>query len=443
MADPRPVVITGLGPISAFGVGMQPLWEALCEGRTGIAPITALDATGFRSCLAASLPADKFDPRSVVPKSYRKAAKVMSRDIELAVGAAAAAIADAVLVTRGTDPDASPTIVPARVGCHIGAGLIAADVDELTAALAASTASDGSFDIGRWGETGMQNLTPLWMLKYLPNMLACHVTIIHDCQGPSNTITCAEASGGLSIGESMRVIERGDADCCLSGGAESKLNPMGLLRQEFAGRIAKACGETDPATIVRPFAEDAGGTVVGEGGGILVLEAESSARGRGVRIHAELAGFGAAHAAAFDGAGMELDPAGEEIAAAIEAALEDAGVPAGEVDAIAPYGSGIPSIDAVERAGLAKVFRDRVASIPLITTVPNVGSCAAGAGAIPVAVAAQCLATQRLPARINAGRISGLDAGPAPCREASLRTVLAVSIGLGGQVAAVLLRRAS
>ena len=81
MADPRRVVITGLGPISAFGVGMQPLWEALCEGRTGIAPITAFDATGFRSCLAASLPADKFDPRSVVPKSYRKAAKVMSETV--------------------------------------------------------------------------------------------------------------------------------------------------------------------------------------------------------------------------------------------------------------------------------------------------------------------------------------------------------------------------
>lgn len=422
---------------------MQPLWEALCEGRTGIGPITAFDATGFRCGLAASVPPEKFDPRSVVPKSYRKAAKVMSRDIELAVGAAVAAIADAGLVTRGTDPDATPTIPPNRVGCHIGAGLIAADVDELTAAISASTAADGSFDIGRWGESGMQNLTPLWMLKYLPNMLACHVTIIHDCQGPSNTITCAEASGGLSIGESMRVIERGDADCCLSGGAESKLNPMGLLRQEFAGRIAKAGAELDPATIVRPFAEDACGTVVGEGGGILVLEAEASAKARGVRIHAELAGFGAAHAAAFDGAGMDLDPAGEEIAAAIEAALEDAGVPAGEVDAIAPYGSGIASVDAVERAGLSRVFAARMSEIPLITTVPNVGSCAAGAGAIPIAVAAQCLGAQRLPARLNAGRVTGLEAGAAPARDASLRSVLAVSIGLGGQVAAVLLRRAS
>ena len=443
MADPRRVVITGLGPISAFGAGMQPLWEALCEGRTGIAPITAFDASGFRSCLAASVPAEKFDARSVVPKSYRKAAKVMSRDIELAVGAAAAAIADAGLVTRGTDPDATPTIPPARVGCHIGAGLIAADVDELTAALAASTAVDGSLDIGRWGEAGMQNLTPLWMLKYLPNMLACHVTIIHDCQGPSNTITCAEASGVLSIGESMRVIERGDADCCLSGGAESKVNPMGLLRQEFSGRIAAATVESDPAAVVRPFAEDAAGVVVGEGGAILVLEAERTARARGAKVHAELAGFGAAHAAARDGAGLDLDPAGEEIAFAIEAALKDAGTTSSEVDAVAPFGSGVPGIDAVERAALTRVFGSRVASIPLITLIPNVGSCAAGAGAIPVAVAAHCLATQRLPARLNAGRVVGLDAGPAPARAASLRQVLSVSVGLGGQVAAVLLRRAS
>jgi 3-oxoacyl-[acyl-carrier-protein] synthase II len=443
MSGPRRVFISGVGPITTFGVGMDPLWAALVEGRSGIAPITRFDASGFGCPFAAEVSAETFNPRQWVPKSYRKAAKVMSRDIELAVGAAAAAIAEAGLTTRGTDPDAAPTLPPARVGCHIGAGLIAADVDELTAALVSSVGDDGAFSLARWGEAGMQNLTPLWMLKYLPNMLACHVTIIHDCQGPSNTITCAEASSGLSIGESMRVIERGDADCCLSGGAESKLNPMGLLRQEFAGRVAAASADVDPATIVRPFADDAAGSVVGEGGGILVLEAESSAHARGVRIHAEIAGFGAAHAAAFDGAGMDLDPAGEEISAAIEAALEDAGVPASQVDAIAPYGSGIAAVDAVERAGLTRVFADRIASIPLITTVPNVGNCAAGAGAIPLAVAAQCLTAQRLPARLNAGRVSGLDAGAAPSREAALKTILAISIGMGGQVAAVLLRRAS
>ncbi len=443
MSGHRRVYISGVGPITTFGVGMAPLWSALLEGRCGIAPITRFDASGFGCPFAAEVSAEVFTPRDWVPKSYRKAAKVMSRDIELAVGAAAAAIAEAGLSTRGTDPDATPTLPPARVGCHIGAGLIAADVDELTAALASSVDEDGVFSLAGWGATGMQNLTPLWMLKYLPNMLACHVTIIHDCQGPSNTITCAEASGVLSIGESMRVIERGDADCCLSGGAESKLNPMGMLRQQFAGRLAAVSGEIDPASIVRPFSSDAAGTVVGEGGGILVLEAEDTLAARAGRPIAELAGFGAAHAACADGSGLEMDPAGEEVASAIARALDDARTDPSEIDAVVPYGSGIPAVDAVERAGLERIFGDRLPTLPIVTVVPNLGSCAAGAGAIGLAVAAKCLAEQHLPARLNAsaGVPDGLDAAAAPARPADLRAVLSLSVGMGGQIAAAVMRR--
>ena len=151
----------------------------------------------------------------------------------------------------------------------------------------------GGFDIAAWGASGMQNLTPLWMLKYLHNMLACHVTICHDCQGPSNTITCGEASALLSVGESMRVIGRGAADACLSGGAESKVNLMAVLRQQFAGRLAKAGIGDEASKVVRPFAANAIGGVPGEGGGILVLEAAESAQARGGAALAELAGFGA------------------------------------------------------------------------------------------------------------------------------------------------------
>src|SRR5690606_32200745 len=176
--------------------------------------------------------------KDYVPKSYRKAVKVMARDIELAVAAAKCAVEDARLVTRGALPDGSSegTTYPAsRMGCQIGAGLIAAETDELTAALAtaATTAADGrpTLDLKAWGDAeggqgAMNNLQPLWLLKYLPNMLACHVTIIHGAEGPSNTITCAEASGLLSIGESVRVIQRGDADLCFSGGAEAPINHM-------------------------------------------------------------------------------------------------------------------------------------------------------------------------------------------------------------------------
>jgi len=414
----------------------------LASGVTAIAPIAAFDASGFRCRHAAELSRERFDPRSAMPKTYRKHAKVMSRDIELAIGAAAAAVADARLVTRGSDPELPPTIPPERVGCHIGAGLIAAEIDELTGAFVRSRTPEGTFDVAAWGREGMQHLTPLWMLKYLPNMLACHVTIIHDCEGPSNTITCSEASSGLSIGESMRVIERGDADACLSGGAESKVNPMALLRQQFAGRLAESDAASDPAAIVRPFCEDATGTVVGEGGGILVLEAIEHAMARGAVAIAELAGFGAAHAGSRDATGLDLDPSGDGVAAAVEAALADAGIPAHAVSAIAPFGSGIASLDAVERAGLRQVFGERLPTIPLILPVPAVGNCAAGAGAISTALAARSLALQRLPARIHRGVPEGVAAHADPGGAAELEAIVSVCIGLGGQVAAIALRRA-
>src|SRR5262245_16637321 len=141
----RRVVITGLGPITGFGVGIDPLWAALCEGRSAIRRIARFDASGFPCQIGAELPDNRFDLKTVVPKSYRKATKVMARDIELAVGAAAAAVSDAGVVTKAVNPDVPPTIAPGRFGCHIGAGLIAADVDELTAALVSSRDQDGEF----------------------------------------------------------------------------------------------------------------------------------------------------------------------------------------------------------------------------------------------------------------------------------------------------------
>ncbi|MEE2972815.1 MAG: beta-ketoacyl synthase N-terminal-like domain-containing protein, partial [Planctomycetota bacterium] len=302
----RRVVISGLGPVTPAGVGMDALWDLACEGGSAISRIGCFDASGFRSRHGGEIPREVFNVRDAVPKSYRKATKVMARDIEFAVGGAAAAVADAGLTTKAAG-DEEPTIEPGRMGCHIGAGLIAADVDELTMALSMSLDDDGGFDYGEWGRQGMGNLTPLWLLKYLPNMLACHVTIIHDCQGPSNTITCAESSATLSIGESMRVIQRNAADACLSGGCDSKLNPMALLRQQFAERLA-VTGDDDEAarTVVRPYATEAQGTLAGEGGGILVLEALDSVATRGGRAYAEVAGFGAAQSACPDTVGMRF-----------------------------------------------------------------------------------------------------------------------------------------
>jgi len=208
----RRVVVTGLGVISPIGIGAKAFWDNLIAGKCGIRRIEAFDPAAFPSQLAGEVPAYKIG--DYVPKSYRKATKVMARDIELAVVAADDAFKDSGLKSKAyTD---QPNITPGRFGCNIGAGLISTDLNELTSAM--HVAREGNrLDLQKWGREGMSQLTPLWLLKYLPNMLACHVTIIHELKGPSNTLTCAEASSHLAIGEAFRTIQRGDADLAICG----------------------------------------------------------------------------------------------------------------------------------------------------------------------------------------------------------------------------------
>lgn len=434
----RSILITGLGVVSPFGVGVDALWEGLLAGESRVRPIERFDPSGFRCRLAGEV--RDFAAKDHVPKAYRKAVKVMARDIELAVGAAKNAVEHAGILTKGILPEGStdaPTYAPNRVGCHIGAGLIAAETDELTGALATARTADGAFDLRTWGESGVNNLQPLWLLKYLPNMLACHVTIIHDAQGPSNTITCAEASGGLSIGESMRVIERGDADLCFSGGAESKINLMGVLRMDLAGRLAATGDEQDGASVIRPYDKAAPGGALGEAGAIVMLEAADTAKQRGAKAYAEFVGFGAGQSP------WSNDPEAraEGLIGAIESALEDAGIRAQDIDAIVPHGSGIREVDAEEAAALRRVFGAKLKDIPLVTVTPNIGDTMAGAGGLNACVGAMCLSRQALPARLHAGTSpADLQAGAAKQRDARLRHVLVCMNAMGGQNAALVLR---
>ncbi|GMV24282.1 MAG: 3-oxoacyl-[acyl-carrier-protein] synthase 2 [Phycisphaerae bacterium] len=454
----RAVVITGLGAISSLGLGAQALWDGLVAGRSGLGPITRFDPSGFDCRVAAEV--RDFSAKDHVPKSYRKAVKVMARDIELAIGAAKTAVEDARIVTRGmvNEGVASAMTYPSeRVGCHIGAGLIAAETDELSSALVtARQEGSGEFSLRAWGTStapdgspgagAMNNLPPLWMLKYLPNMLACHVTIIHGCEGPSNTITCAEASGLLSIGESLRVIERDDADLCFTGGAESKVNLMGMLRMAFAGRLAPTGDAADGVPLIKPFDPASAGSFVGEGGGIMLLEDAQKARARGAKVLAELVGFGAAHSQPIDWAhGIPANPPeiDEGLQYAIENALDDAGITAAQIDAIVPHGAGVPWMDHAERGALQKVFGSRLDQVPVVAVTPNIGSCNAGMGGLLAVVAGLCIKHQQLPAQINSGTPKGVRAEARPARAARLGHVLACSGSLGGQNAAIVLKAPS
>jgi 3-oxoacyl-[acyl-carrier-protein] synthase II len=300
-----------------------------------------------------------------------------------------------------------------------------------------SQKDDGSFDLAHWGDEGMQNLTPLWLLKYLPNMLACHVTIVHDCQGPSNTITCCEASSGLSIAESRRVIQRGDADACLSGGAEDRINPLALYRQHCTGRLTESDGSGDMTTLVLPYSENATGTVIGEGGGIMIIESQSSCTSRDGTPWCSIDGIGCRQS--FANSPLDADP--EAIESAISRALDEAGCQPCDIDVIVPLGAGITQVDLAEIEGLTAVFGETLPSIPTITTIPYTGNCMAGNGAIAIGVAAKAIIEQMVPARLGASTTSGIDAAKCDAKALEISKVLLVSPSEGGQCVAMILGR--
>jgi len=432
-----------------MGVGVPALWEGLVAGRSAVGPLTSIDASGFGAKLGGEV--KDFSAKDHVPKHYRKAVKIMARDIELAVVAAKEAAEHAGLITRAGLPEGQTTgtTYPAeRMGCHIGAALIAAETVELTTAMATAVKeSDGEFDLQAWGgapggKGAMNNLTPLWLLKYLPNMLASHVTILHGAEGPSNTITCNEASALLSIGESMRVIERGAADVCFSGGAESNINHMRLARLQLAGRLAATAGDDNGGDVPRPYDAASPGTTPGEAGAVVMVESLECAQKRGQKVLARIAGFGAAHSPPpqippFAQRRIEPD---EGLALSILAALRDAGIGADAIDAIVPHASGIADVDTPELGALRQVFGTRLKEIPLITLTPNVGHSLSGQAGLMVAAGVMALTTQTLPARLHAGSPPpDARAEKSSSRSVNLRYIVVCTSSLGGQNAAIVL----
>lgn len=331
-----------------------------------------------------------------------------------------------------------------RFGANIGAGLICADLPELAEALY-SASEDGRFSLARWGAEGMHNLTPLWLLKFLPNMLACHVTIVHDAQGPSNTITCAEASSHLAIGEAFRTIARGVADVCICGGAESKTNPMALLRQCLGRRLSRR--NDAPAQACRPFGRDRDGTVVSEGAGLVILEELEHARQRGARIYAELVGFGASNDACDPGQPSRPHPEGRGIVLAARKALADAGLGPDDVDLVSAFAAGLPAHDAAEARAITTLLGARVAQVPVLAIKGGLGNNGAGSGALDFIAAVLALHNHTLPPSPNTAPLDPefslrvVAEGP---RDARIDTVLCNAYALGGgQNASLVIRPCS
>lgn len=430
------VVITGLGAVSPLGLNVEAMWAGLCEGRCGIGRITAFDPTGFPCELAGEVP--DYRIQDYVPRAHRKAVKLMCRDIELAVMAAREAVVSSGLITKGVDPDRI-NVDPSRVAVNMGAGIISCDLVELAPAVAVSTV-DGKFDVHRWGSEGLDLVTPLWLLKYLPNMLACHVGIVHDLQGPSNTITCAEASAHLAIGEAAQIVARGDSDVALAGGAEAKVNLLMMVRQSLLKRVTSVSNDA-PEAACRPFDENARGSVFGEGAGLVTLESLEHARTRGARILAEVMGVGQSNN--INTAYERLEPHGQGVQIAIEKAMADAEIGPGQLDLIIPHGTGIPHDDLAEARGIEAALGPAAREIPVWPTKSMLSTTGAASGVLDVIAAVQTMTQGVIPAAGNFEKPAKgcqLNVVAKP-RQGEIRNVLCCSHTYGGQTAALVLGR--
>ena len=431
----RRVVITGLGAISPLGMTVDDLWEGLCTGRCGIDTIKAFDPVGFTSRVAGEVP--EFKIQKHVPKNYRKAGKLMSRDIQLSIVAANEALQNAGLITKATDAD-NINLDPTRTAINLGAGLISCDLVELAPAVAVST-TDGKFDILKWGQEGIEALTPIWLLKYLPNMLACHIGIIHDIQGPSNSITCGEAGGILAISEAAEIIARDTADVALAGGCEAKVNPIIMLRQCLLKR-ATAESNDDPASACRPFDVNAAGSVFGEAAGVIVLEEIEHAKKRGAKIYAEIVGTGSSNS--LNPTYEHVEPDGKGIETAIKKALAEAQISPEQIDLIIPHGTGIAEDDRAEAQAIQNALGEAAGKIPVWPTKSMLSNTGAGSGALDVIAAAKAIDTGKT------GTAKNFDNPAAGCKlkiiteplRKRFNYVLCCSYTFGGQTAALILK---
>ena len=435
----RQVVISGTSALTPLGDSTDAIFDALCAGRAATSLDAGFDTSACASRVVGRLPAGtdlSLGMRKDQIKYFRKNTKVMCRDIQLAVGAVGRAVAEAGLALGdvATDP-ILPTIDHAGFGILYGAGFIPIELPELAATIMAARRPDGSIDMKKWGCDGIPLAYPLWLLKYLPNMLACHVGIIWDCRGPSNTITCNDASGLLAIGEAFRHLSRGTADMMLAGAAESKVHPSLLLRHHLLGNATTHYHDR-PEAAHRPFDLRRDGYACAEGAAALIVESADHAARRGHQPLAVVAGFGSSCAATPTNV---PETSGQAIRLAIRAALRDAGLQPADIDVVAAQGFAVPGQDIAE----ATAIRETLGDVLVTSFAGGMGNIGAAQGLVATALACRMIAAGCVPPICNCEELDPhcpINAVRRQPLQRQVRTVLVLSAAISAQAAALIVR---
>lgn len=408
----RRVVVTGLGITSPLGTGLEKNWDALTNGRSGIAPITHFDATDFPVRFAGEVRDLNLD--DFVDK---KEARKMDLFIHYAVASAAMAITDSGLEINEDNAE--------RVGVVVGSGM---------GGLPSIEKYHGAFI-----EAGYRKISPFFIPMSIINLAAGQISILHGAKGPNIAPVSACATGTHAIGDAFRMIQRGDADAIISGGSESTVCPLGI--GGFSVMKALSTRNDDPIAASRPFDKNRDGFVMGEGSGIVVLEEYESAKKRGARIYAEVLGYGltadAHHLTA-------PSPGGEGAARCMQMALDTAGLNPEDVDYINAHGTSTPFNDLYETMAIKSVFGDHARKLMISSTKSMTGHLLGAAGGIEAIFTLLAIARGVVPPTINYTEPDpecDLDYVPNEARQTDVKVAISNSLGFGGTNATILFRK--
>ncbi len=407
----RRVVITGMGTINPLGNDLISSWEAVKKGACGIGPITHFDTTDFKVKLAAEV--KDFNPAEyIVPKEARK----MDRYTQFACAAAKEAIEDSGLDMQKENAD--------RCGCIVSSGIGGI----------ATTAAEHK----KVMEKGFDMISPFFIPMTITNMAAGQIALIHGLKGICTSVVTACASSNHAIGEGFHRIRDGYEDVIVSGGAEASVTD--LIIAGF--QIMKAlCTSDDPARASIPFDMERSGFVMGEGGGILVLEEYEHAVSRGAKIYAEVVGYGANCDAYHITA---PDPEGNGGAKCMQCAIADAGLKPEDIDYINAHGTSTPRNDSGETLSIKKAFGDHAYKLMVSSTKSMTGHLIGAAGAVEAIFSAMAIKEGFVPATINYREkdpACDLDIVPNEGRKTAINTALSNSLGFGGHNASIVLRK--
>ncbi len=408
----RRVVITGMGILSPIGIGLNDNWQNILAAKSGIGQISQFDPTGISTTIAGEV--KNFD---VTQFMTLKESRKMDRFIQFGMAAAIEAIDDSGLEVNDANAD--------RIGVHIGAGIGGVATIEQTAEL--------------FRVKGPRRVSPFYIPMSIINMISGNVSIRYGMKGPNLAMVTACSTATHSIGDAARLIEYGDADVMVAGGAEGAITPVSVAG--FASARALSSRNDDPQGASRPWDQDRDGFVMGEGAGVVVLEELEFAKKRGARIYAELTGFGLSG----DAHHMTSPPAdGEGAARCMNNALRNAGMNPEDIDYVNAHGTSTPLGDKAETVAVKTTFAGHAKKLAVSSTKSMTGHLLGAAGGIEAIYSVMAVHHQIAPPTINLENPDpecDLDYVPDSAREMSINGVLSNSFGFGGTNGTLVFRR--